>query len=379
MTSFTPGRLKHARVRRGYSRATLATMSGVSARTITAYENETAGKVTTETLSKLAHALQVPKSYLSASDIDPVDPSTVSFRKLAKTSKRAQGEALAHADLVVELFSHLEERFNLPKNRVPNLSDHTPEDAAILLRQELRIGDHPIPNMLSILESIGVRVAALPDTCVDIDAFCFFRDASPYVLLNTHKTAERQRFDAAHELGHLVLHNGLDQTPQQLRDQGRDIESEAHAFAAEFLMPRSAIKSQSMAHASEQRILAARSHWGVSAMALTHRLHKLKLITDWEYRNHTINLTQKGYRTGEPDGRVPDTSKLLRQIFYKATKRIKPSEAAALIHLSPNEFSTITHQLLPLSSTPTYSEPPQNSSDHAPTTRPPLTRIEQIS
>jgi Zn-dependent peptidase ImmA (M78 family) len=50
--------------------------------------------------------------------------------------------------------------------------------------------------------------------------------------LNTFKSAERSRFDAAHELAHLVLHiHGM-------TSGGRDIEREADMFASAFLINR---------------------------------------------------------------------------------------------------------------------------------------------
>ena len=41
-----------------------------------------------------------------------------------------------------------------------------------------------------------------------MDAFSLIRDDRPFAFLNTDRSAERQRFDAAHELGHLLLHAG---------------------------------------------------------------------------------------------------------------------------------------------------------------------------
>lgn len=53
------------------------------------------------------------------------------------------------------------------------------------------------------------------------------------VLLNADLTNDRKRWTLAHELGHLVLHsNYIDP----------ELESQADAFAAEFLMPRHIIE-----------------------------------------------------------------------------------------------------------------------------------------
>ena len=88
---------------------------------------------------------------------------------------------------------------------------------------------------------------------------------------NTTKSAERQRFDAAHELAHLVLHDERDMVTADSKQR----EAEANAFAAAFLMPASGLYGQSMNSASLDRIFAAKKFWKVSAMALTHRLREL--------------------------------------------------------------------------------------------------------
>ncbi len=48
---------------------------------------------------------------------------------------------------------------------------------------------------------------SLAPDCLDADAFSTTYSGTPYVFLSTRKTGERGRFDAAHELGHLVLHS----------------------------------------------------------------------------------------------------------------------------------------------------------------------------
>jgi len=116
------------------------------------------------------------------------------------------------------------------------------------------------------------------------------------IFLATGKTGERGRFDAAHELGHLVLH-GEHQVPSRPA-----AEAEANRFAAAFLMPRAGVLGQGLPDATPARILEAKRIWKVSAMALTHRLHELDLLTEWGYRTACVQLSRLGYRYGEPRG-----------------------------------------------------------------------------
>ncbi len=96
------------------------------------------------------------------------------------------------------------------------------------LRFEWELGYSRIPNMVHLLEAHGVRVFSLPEHLSDVDAFSFWWQGTPFVLLNTRKSAEPGRFDADHE-----------------------------------------------------QVIAVKHRWGVAAMTVTHRLHELGLTTDW--------------------------------------------------------------------------------------------------
>lgn len=67
----------------------------------------------------------------------------------------------------------------------------------------VEFGDSVVPVLMLRISDSGVKSWWVAD---EIDAFSLWRDDRPYIFLNTSKSAERSRFDAAHELGHLVLH-----------------------------------------------------------------------------------------------------------------------------------------------------------------------------
>jgi Zn-dependent peptidase ImmA (M78 family) len=252
---------------------------------------------------------------------------------------------LATAALTLEFFAAIDERFKLPAPAIPTLDKLPPEQAADMVRHQWGLGDRPISKMIHLLEAKGVRVASLNQEYGDIDAFCFYRDAVPYAILNTSKSAERQRFDAAHELGHLVLHSELDMDPSTSKAR----EAEANAFAASFLMPRTAVLAQAMAAASVGRILTTRSFWKVSAMAMTHRLRELHLLSDWQYRSTCITLSERGYRTKEPGGFVPETSQLLRKVMYGREARLSARDAAGVLDVYASEIREYVRHLVPMS------------------------------
>lgn len=343
MIMFNPARLKLARQRLGLSLTKVAEQSGVSLRSLTNYENE-ASPPSEENLLKLAHTLAVPRQFFERESVDLVPVDAVSFRKLSKTTALKRDAVLAAAVLAIEFFLVVESKFKLPPSDIPSLDKLGAEQAAELARRRWGLGDRPISNMVHLLESKGVRVAAINHEYRDIDAFCFVRDSTPYIFLNTSKSAERQRFDAAHELGHLVLHAEVEMDPSQSKER----EAEANRFAASFLMPQSAVLAQSMRGASIDRILAARSHWKVSAMAMTHRLHELHLLSDWQYRTACVTLSDNGYRSSEPGGIVPETSQLLKKVMFGGDGRFSAREAARELNLESSDVAHFVHGLVPV-------------------------------
>jgi Zn-dependent peptidase ImmA (M78 family) len=341
---FNASRLKLARLRRGLSLTKLATESGVSLRSLTDYENSKRPP-SKENLLKLAVTLGVTPEFFERDTIEPVPVQAASFRKLSKATATRRDAVLATAALTLEFYKTIEKYFRLPAPAIPTFDKLPPDQAADLVRRQWNLGDRPISNMIHLLESKGVRVASLNHEYNDIDAFCFYMDAVPYVLLNTSKSAERQRFDLAHELAHLVLHSEVEMEITSSKER----EVQANAFASSFLMPRSAVLSQLMAGASRDRILAARSYWKVSAMAMTHRLHELRLLSDWQYRSTCIELSDLGYRKEEPGGIVAESSQLLRKVIYGANARVSIHDAASELQLDAAEVREYVRHLVPLS------------------------------
>jgi hypothetical protein len=124
----------------------------------------------------------------------------------------------------------------MPSPDLPELRSEDPGSAAASIRRHWGLGFRPIPNLIRLMESKGVRVFTLSEG-KNVDAFSFWRDGTPFIFLNTLKSAERSRFDAAHELGHLLMHS-------HGYPEGREVEKEADSFASHLLMPREDVLSQ---------------------------------------------------------------------------------------------------------------------------------------
>jgi Zn-dependent peptidase ImmA (M78 family)/DNA-binding XRE family transcriptional regulator len=305
---FNANRLAVARKRRGLTKTALAKRAKVDLRSVTAYE---AGVYPPklETAESLAAATKFPVEFLYGDDLDEPQPDTASFRALSKMTATQRDMALSQGTLALHLSSWLETRFELPEPDLPDLSrQDSPEAAADALRRHWEIGELPVRNMIHLLEAKGVRIFSLAINAREVDAFSLWKDATPFVFLNGNKSSEHSRYDAAHELGHLVLHRHG--TPQ-----GRDAEREADAFAAAFLMPSASVIAHAVRNPSLPILIKLKAIWTVSVVALNRRLFGVGMTSDWQYRTLCIEIAKRGFRTHEPREAPRETSHILPSVF----------------------------------------------------------------
>lgn len=330
---FNHKRLSLAKMRRRLTGKKLAELAGVSAITISRLENGE-NEPDEETVEKLARALDYPGAFFFDDDPEDLDTSAVSFRGLTKMSARERNAAIAAGSLGLQLSDWVEREFKLPEANLLDLSYETdPEIAARSLRQYWSLGEKPISNMLGLLEVNGVRVFSLSEDTATVDAFSFWRDGIPFIFLNNFKTAEHSIFDAAHEVGHLVLHRHAGTQPS------RPAEREANAFASALLMPASDVRARVRRLITVDAIIKAKRRWRVSAMAMAYRLRSLSLLTEWQYKSACIELGRRGYRSGEPDGIERETSRVWQKVLTQLwSERRTKSHIADSLHIPLDEL-----------------------------------------
>lgn len=292
---FNPARLSLARRRRKLTKKALAELLDVDQKTVIRYEH---GDVEppASNMAALSSALDFPQSFFYGQELDEPMAEAASFRSLSSISARDRDAALAAGALAFLLSDWVHERFALPSHDLIDFKEGSdPETAARALRQHWGLGERPIQNVVHMLEAKGVRVFSLAENTQAVDAFSMWRRDIPYVFLNTTKTAERSRFDAVHELGHLVLHRHGG--PRG----GREVEDQANQFASAFLMPEADVRARLPRIGMLSEIVAAKRRWRVSVSALNYRLHKLGITTDWQYRTFCIQIMQN-FKQTEPEG-----------------------------------------------------------------------------
>lgn len=342
---FSASRLTLARKRRGLNKARLADLAGVSVRSLTNYEGD---KETPSepTIARLSKALAFPYEFFAGEHIEALEEDSASFRALRRMTSRQRDMVQAAGAIAIELLTPwIEDRFNLPSPDVPDLREFAPEEAALTLRSRWGLGEQSISNMVHLLESKGVRVFSLAEEYAEVDAFATWRTGKPFVFLNTFKSPEHSRFDAAHELGHLVLHRHGPAV-------GHAIEAEANAFAGAFLMPRARLTALaprylSPRHISVDALIKLKRVWGVSVAALAYRLREVQILSDWNYRGVAIELSQRGFRREEPVSIERETSLVLGKVFDSLARQgVKKADVARALGIPLTELESLIFGLI---------------------------------
>ena len=288
---FNKSRLTVARQRAGLTMKELAQKVGIEPRSVTGYE---AGEYlpSDEVAQKLARILGFPMAFFLLDDMDIPRVEGVSFRSMSKMTARQRDGAIAAGAVAFLLSDWLDAEFDLPSPSVPDMREDTPQSAAAGLRSLWGLGNRPIKNVVHLLELNGVRVFSLGEDGKEVDAFSVWRGQRPCVFLNSQKSAERSRFDAAHELGHLVLH-------KHAAPNGLEAEKQANEFAAAFLMPEAPLRAIGRV-SGLPKVVELKRTWAVSVAAMTYRLHEAGLISKWTYQQLFMEISRRGWRTEEP-------------------------------------------------------------------------------
>ena len=316
---FDPARLKLARQLSGWSRAELARRAGLSAAAISQFEGGSS-RPKPATLAELALVLGMPARFFAAGRSDTLIPHTEEsfFRSLRRTSQRDRERAAAHAGLLAELVRAIETRVLLPAfepidDLVLDAGEpaERAEHAAKLLRERWAVADGPIDDVVRLLEQHGVVVCRVPLLTRDVDAFSWTSGPRPLVLLGADKGVfERSRLDAAHEVGHVLMH-AHDPEPAQA-----NMERQAQRFGAALLFPAEALRDEwpRSGRLDWGRLLSLRNRWGISMAAILYRVRELELVSATAYENAMKYLSHKGWRVREPGAaRQPEQPALLAE------------------------------------------------------------------
>lgn len=306
--NFQRQRLVEARDSSSLTQTALGRIIGKDSSTISKWENGTQSPEP-EALDAISKTLNVPISYFMQDTVDH-GPAPLFFRSMASSTLRLRKQTCARLRWAQDISLHLQEWLDFPEVNVPrlNVSDHKEirdidiEDIANQCRDVWKLGRGPISNLLLVMENAGIIVIKDETGSVKMDGLSNWSsaDSRPYVLIATDKdVCVRSRMDAAHELGHLILHHSIDESTLNKSSDFKEIERQAFYFAGAFLMPEETFPME-IRTPSLNSFLSMKERWKVSIGAMIMRFKNLDLISD----EHILRLwkaySARGWRKREP-------------------------------------------------------------------------------
>ena len=226
MRQFNGKRFKEALQFRGKRLSELAEDIGISKQSLSLYANGD-NNPPYDNVAKIALALAFPVEFFMTEDSYSVSTSNIYFRSQLSAKKLDQNAQKIKMEYVAKAYEALLRYVDLPELNIPSISFESSDNSfeadsdealariesiAMAVRRFWGIGDGPIENLQYLLESNGIIVTGFKDVDTRIDAF------SQRIHIQNHgelfavalgvgeKPDCRLKFDMAHELGHILLH-----------------------------------------------------------------------------------------------------------------------------------------------------------------------------
>lgn len=238
------------------------------------------------------------------------------FRSQASALKQAREKSQLYLLWLQEISAFFQGAMDWPPVNVPMLdaddcrliSDDEIEEIARECRHRWKLGAGPIPNVIQVMENAGIICtrATLGHVKMDGVSHVSVMDGRPYVLIAGDKAnAIRNRFDAAHELGHIVLHSQIPASQYSKKELYGLMEEQAHRFASAFLLPSESF-SQEVVWPTLDNLLSLKSRWKVSVAAMIVRCRDLSLLSEQLELRLWKGRSARQWTKGEPgDDAIP--------------------------------------------------------------------------
>lgn len=309
----TPGfigpKLSQARILRRMNVSTLAGVLGLGRATVSAYEK---GKITPspEVMGNICNCLNMPLDFF-VSDSSPIPETNtpVFYRSHATSLKLARDSAELKSRILASVAAYLEQYIDFPNINLPKFD--LPSDPTTLNEEKIRkiaektrtywgLSLGPISDLVCLLENNGILVGRYPFNCKRLDAFSHYVDNQPQIIIGADKgSAVRQRFDASHELGHLILHRNIPAKLVKDKDFHQLLEDQANCFAFDFLFPSKAFKAE-VRRCSLNEFLRLKRKWKVSVAAQARRASEPDMEGKIAMKTLFQTMGRRGWKTSEP-------------------------------------------------------------------------------
>lgn len=372
-----PERLKEAREAKGFTMTELAEKIELTRQSVSQYELGSKHP-THETMLKIVSALHLPITYFTTERPNGGRSGTVFFRSFMSRKKSDNRQYEIKKQWVGQMAHYFGQDINYPRVDFPTIeqkageyTNEELEETAARCRRHWNLGDGPIANVVTLLESKGVIVTRSKWVANVWGYSCWHDDQRPLIFLGESKgSAVRSRFDAAHELAHLLLHDGI--TPEQLEDSTilKRVEKEANRFAGAFLLPSTSFPFE-IFHHNLPHFIELKKRWKTSIAAMITRCEQLGIFD--EDRILRLRKQISPYRKSEPldnsiqfehptmlskavsmiiDNEVKSASEILSDLRLPPEliadfcgvpiqKFAMPEPASVVVHLRPNQIEHV--------------------------------------
>lgn len=309
---FVSDRLVEARQSLQMSRAELARELNMSGQAIGFYETGER-RPDMATLLNIATVLKQPVAFfLRESSNNGYKRHTRFFRSVGSRANKVNHALDVKTKWLWEIVNTVAEEVRLPDCSLPVIDlpadkkQYTPEEIegiAIAVRRHWGLGDGPIANVIALFETHGIIVTRMSLGDEDIDAFSCWIGKRPFIFLGSDKSSSsRSRFDAAHELGHLLLHNDIEQADLENIDNKelrQRIEHEAHLFSGAFHLPRSSMLKEFYSPRLNH-LEGMKTRWKISMQAIAHRARQIGILDEYQYILFRKQISARKFNKKEP-------------------------------------------------------------------------------
>ncbi|WLF83494.1 XRE family transcriptional regulator [Moraxella sp. ZY210820] len=324
--------------------------------------------ISSQDIEKICQVLNLPQSFFIDDELEAVVEDEIFYRSGARIKASYKRQNQSNTKSAKKINQYFMKRLDLPKfnlsllelgsnlyevNKNTSIDDDMINSHEILnlvydLRSKWGLGVQPINNIVALCELQGIRVFQLPTEIHEVDALSFFDEENgcPIIFLNTFKSAERVRFDCAHELGHIMMHIYYKEIKKNRNY--KSLEKEANLFASEFLMPEEAFRASCSRYLSLENMMGIKKIWRTSLKAVAYKAHKLGLISEWSYRTISSQINILGYHINEPEETHRDESVMLPKIMQLLTSQPNFSKEQMFEELGfyEDDFNALTFDVL---------------------------------
>jgi len=253
---------------------------------------------------------------VSADGIDLLDTalpptaSPVHYRKLKSVGSRRISHFDAFTTVLGVAVDQLLESLDFTVDHtIPDLVGMAADEAASHVRALWRLGNEPIPHLISVLEAAGVFVVGHDFGVRQVSGMSTVTPKGRVLMLYNRTSGwDRIRFTLAHELAHSIIHS------DGILDE--HVEVEADEFAAHLLMPADAFRGVVRRTGTDLTSFVSTKHyWRASVAAQVVHARRLDLVPESKYRTLNRQINGRGWRLAEPHPIAPEEPTLWRELL----------------------------------------------------------------